>query len=60
MLVELGLPSPPEEVSRREDIVFTAKAAVRAVALAVEDVLAPVVAALTHRDEPIRMYGVGR
>lgn len=60
MLVELELPSPPGEASSREDIVFTAKAALSAVALAVEDVLVPVVDALAHRNQPIRMGGVCR
>lgn len=60
VLGDLRMPGPPRESSSWEDIVFTAKAAVRAVALAVEDVLDPVVVALTRHNEHNPIHGVGR
>ena len=53
MLMELDLPSPPQNMLCRKDVVLTAKAAVSAVAVTIEDVLAPVVAALTQRNQLI-------
>lgn len=60
ILVDLRLPWPPRDEHSRNDIVFVAKAAISSVAGAVEEALAPVVAALTHRDQTARMDRVSR
>lgn len=57
-LAELRLPRPPEDARSRSDVVFTARAAVSAVAVAVEDVLAPVVIALSPRNQLVRIDAV--
>lgn len=59
VLMERRLPSPPD-ASSRDDVVFTAKAAVSAVALAIEEVLVPVVAALADRDQGLHLEGPDR
>lgn len=59
VLAHAELPSPPAEASSREDVVLAAKVAVSAVALAVEDVLAPVVATLVQCDD-IRVDRIAR
>jgi hypothetical protein len=53
MLIGLSLPSPPQNMLCRKDVVLTAKAAVSAVAVTVEDVFAPVLAALTQSNSLI-------
>jgi hypothetical protein len=58
-LVDLRLPLPPSADSQ-EDIVCAAKEALSSTALAVDEVLAPVVNALVHQNEAIHPDRVSR
>jgi hypothetical protein len=60
LLDDVRLPRPPREPHCREEVVATAKTAISSVAQAVEDLLAPAVAALADPGRPLRLQGIGR
>jgi hypothetical protein len=60
ILEEIRLPRLPQDAHCRQDVVLAAKAAVTAVAVAVEDVLDPVLAALADRHRLLPLHRTGR
>lgn len=60
VLEDVCLPHPPRDPACREDVVTMAKATIGVAADAVEDVLAPVLAALVDPGPRLRLEGLGR